>query len=336
MKQTKKTINNHFIQKGFAKNFANNGIIKWTRYQPNENILEDQTFSINSRNVANQPIVKQNFHTQEIEDGMNKIEHHGVVVIRSITKKLNNNKNKTITLERHEIIKIKFFRLLSDRRTNKLRKNIEELSGDALFNNINFKDKRNPKDIHEWAILELIVLYEEYNEYLFRIAKRTLKKRLNITKLKNKKLSEWTNHDDFYWDFYLTLTSELIFFKFEENKLFLSEVISFGEKDSKRAEMYKFMPITPSIGIMFYYDLNKKGNYEDSKYFKTKISKEKSQKIECKYVSETNECKYIFKIKRENNKLQNILNGWNLSLSKNIILIYQDKKHIKDAKWSYI
>ena len=130
----------------------------------------------------------------------------------------------------------------------------------------------------------------------------------------------------------LTLTSELILFKFRENKLFLSEVISFGERDSKKADMYKFMPIAPNIGIMLYYDLTKNGTYEDSKYFETKISKAKPQRIECEYVSKINECKYIFKINRESAKLQNLLNGLNLFGSENVTLIYQDKKHIKDAK----
>ncbi len=364
VKQTKKTINNHFIQKGFAKNFANNGIIKWTRYQPNENILEDQTFSINSNNVADQPIVIQNFHTQEIEDGMNEIESEGINVIRKIAYEANNNLDEKIRLNRKELYALKFYKLLSSIRTEKARSNFENLNGDKLFNYVIENTDRTPKEIQED---EIKIIIDEYKRW--KNKEKLLSSNYDPTK-------DSLNHKTIIFQLISNiLNSRLLFMSFEKNKLFLQETISFQEIYSVVIPIYEFMSISPNVGIMFYFDpAITRGTIkrEDSKIFKTKIStkinkvdyvrsKEMHQELD-KFMKNQiklnpgysqndilkwqsmftdsvlnnyfdNNDSYIYEINEESEEVQDICNAMSLVHNKNKILIYQDKRHIKDAEF---
>ena len=159
-----KKINNHFIQKAFAKNFSNFGILKYTYYEPNSKEVNEKTFKVSEKETDEHPIVKKYFYSQEIEDGMNEIENEGIKVIKKISYDANNNIDDKIVLKRNELYSLKFYFLLSPIRTNGYRNNISNLSGDYLFNEAVKKDKRSEKVIQENQIQIIIDEYKKYKK----------------------------------------------------------------------------------------------------------------------------------------------------------------------------
>ena len=54
-----KKINNHFIQKAFAKNFSNFGILNYTYYEPNAREGNEKTSKVSAKVTVVHPIVKK-------------------------------------------------------------------------------------------------------------------------------------------------------------------------------------------------------------------------------------------------------------------------------------
>lgn len=358
----KKTINNHFIQKAFAKNFSNKGMLKWTIYNPNKEMAEN-IFDVNEKNNGNHPIVIKNFHSQEIEDGMNEIESEGIKIINKIAYESNNNIERKITLKRNEIFALKFYNLLALSRTEGARSDYKNLNGDASFNYIIKNAKKTSKEIQE-DIIEIII--NEYKKYKNREPLESLKT--------NSDYSNMNYKDIIYILIANTINSRLLFFTFKKNKLFLQETIAFQEISTFKLPIYDFMAITPNVGIMFYFDPMVTRGFlkrEDSWFFKTKISTKIHQ------VNHINKSKidenlnefmlrnislkphynqddihkwniqfsltelgkyhdkndlYIYDIFEETEEVQDICNAMSLVQNKDKVLIYIKKEYIADAE----
>ena len=137
-------VNNHFIQKAYAKNWADeNGFIKYIV----DGDIEIRRFNINDKN-ENHPISKRYFYSKEVERGMNEIENDGINIINRIK----NIKDNFISLNRLEANCIRCFCLLSSLRTEKLRNNYRDRTGDSLFNYIVENSGMEPNEIQEYQI----------------------------------------------------------------------------------------------------------------------------------------------------------------------------------------
>ena len=273
----KDTINNHFIQKAFAFNFSNNNEIKCLRYKT------DKKWNFTKKST-NQPISIKYFYSQEIEDSMNNIEAKGIRIIRKITSDANELEEVKIT--RKEIYDLKFYFLLGAFRSNGSRNSIANRSGDSVFNYLVEKDGRDAKSIQEES-LKIIIDFHKNNKGIDN---------LNIN-------SETNIKEQIRIKIYNILSSEIFIFKFKKNKLFLSESHAFNENTSYQATKYDFMPISPNVGLMFYYKcegIELLGfEQEDSKIFKNKIS-QITNEINFKNISKINEhySKYALKMEK--------------------------------------
>ena len=279
---------NHFLQKGFVKNFAINGKIKWKEYLT----PKGGEFHITETSNANQPIVEEYFHALEIEKGMNLLEDKGLVVARKIAQQA--NFQGKIKLSREELVTLKLFSSLSGVRTRKLRNNIRDINGDSLFNEMIKKDGRTPKEIQEEQISIVLKYFEEFN------ATGTMKK-IQLDYFKNVELNNQENlknlsrheYEEYIkqnitfkssmemnvWE---KMKSRLIIFKFDEPKLMLQESMNFNEFNTNGGNKYSFMPIAPNVGLMFYFDpIITRGviPVEKSLFFKNDISKYRHETI---------------------------------------------------------
>ena len=371
MKNSKKKFNNHFIQKAFAKNFSNNGLLKYTYYKPNSKVVNKKTFNVNEINTSKHPIVIKKFYSEEIENGMNEIENEGIKVIKKIICKAKDNIDNKIVLKRKELYSLKFYFLLNPIRTLNYRSGISDLSVVSLFNEAVKKDKRSKKVIQE-SLIKIII--EEYKKY-------KKKEPLLSTQL----LDEIIKNKDNLWSVFINLTfeenilinidyilnSRLLIFKFSKNKLFLPEQNRFDEKNSSDEIIYSFMAISPNIGIMFYFDppiMRGLLKLEKSLFFENDISEKKDnviyfdghkiEKERIKFIkgnpfntsqSEIDELnriffliiisnffhnndKYIYDILEESEEVQDICNAMFLIHNKDRFLSYQNEEDIKDAE----
>ncbi len=360
-----KKINNHFIQKAFAKNFSNFGILKYTYYEPNSKEVNEKTFKVSEKETDEHPIVKKYFYSQEIEDGMNEIENEGIKVIKKISYDANNNIDDKIVLKRNELYSLKFYFLLSPIRTNGYRNNISNLSGDYLFNEAVKKDKRSEKVIQENQIQIIIDEYKKYKKKEPLLSEQSFNDHLKSNDLFFKDL---TFKEITLIRIKNIINSRLLIFKFKKNKLFLQETIEFNEWTSCDRIMYEFMAISPNIGIMFYFDpLITRGllKLEKSVFFKNDISEKRNNVI---YVNEYkmkqefielikfdnsqsqiyelnillgpiiiskfshDDDQYIYDILEESEEVQDICNAMSLIHNKDRFLSYQNKDDIKDAE----
>ncbi len=331
----KSHINNHYIQKSFAKSWSDeNGNIKYIF----DGEIERKKFNINDLN-KNQPISKKEFYSKEIEIGMNEIESDGIKVI----KKIINSNNNSLTLYRYELISLKFYLYLSGIRTDKFRENIRNKTGDSLFNKIMNEEKREEKEIQEKYISKTIEFYREFknnnlDEYI-KIYEKNFQQNLDFfssiereLKKEDIKRYEWemASLENFIFCGINNFLKEsrLIFVKFNTNSLVLSDANSFCEyyPDNEKfynQKIYNFFPISPSIGVIIFnnYSSISNPNY-DSKIFENSLKNSVS----------INRYKNEEKINHEINKmLKEILNDNNFNnLNVNIkqMMLMNIKQHI--------
>lgn len=230
-------VNSHFIQKALVKNFANNGIVNYIKY-PNE---EASFFDIRDWN-SRQPIAEKGFYSMEIETGMNNLEREGITVIRKIAK--NSQFQEEVSLNRRELITLKCYSLLSGVRTQKLRDNISNQTGDSLFNMIMEQENAEPKEIQE-KMIECVLEYWNSNKNGMEV---------NIYEEMAKDIT-----DRIKWSCLMrldnTMKSRLLIFKFESKNLLLTEALNFTEQNRVSGGiLLSFMPIFANIGIAFYFD----------------------------------------------------------------------------------
>ena len=346
MDDREKYINNHFIQKALAKNFAINGKLTWKIYRTNKK----GKFSIKSKN---QPIAKDYFYSEEIEKSMNILENKGILIIQKIALE-GNQINKEVILSKKELRTLKYYCLLSSLRTNKIRNNIKELTGDSLFNEIMKKDGRNAKEIQEEQISLLVDSFENKEQEVIEHKEENSLKNYFIQQIK------------------YTLNSRLLIFKFDKPKLFLLESLLYIEVNpSNNKIMYEFMPISSNIGIAFYYDpimtrgvekrhksiifkndisyARHKVEYKNfdlmkkeslnfiEKNTKTKDLKEEEAwnrifwSLEARKYDDKSD-KYIYEVLEEQEAIADACNAMALIHNDNSILIYQKEKDIEDAE----
>lgn len=371
MENKRKKINNHFIQKAFARNFSNKGLLKYTYYKPNSEVVSENTFNVNEIDTSNHPIVKKYFHSQEIEDGMNEIENEGIKVIKKIAYEANNNTDIKIILNRNEIYSLKFYFLLSSIRTNGYRNNISNLSGDYLFNEAVKKDKRGEKVIQENQIQIIIDEYKKYKKKEPLLSAQLFNDPLKIKDDLSLFFKDLTFEQITLIYIQNIINSRLLIFKFKKNKLFLQETIGFNERTSYDGIMYYFMAISPNIGIMFYLDpLITRGllKLEKSVFFKNDISEKRNNVIyvneyemkqeHLKLIKENiydnsqsqidelnrfflstilsnffhDDDKYTYDVLEESEEVQDICNAMSLIHNEDRFLSYQNKDDIKDAE----
>lgn len=223
--------NNHFIQKAYAKNWADqDGNVKYARDCSLP--LEINTFNINEKNELH-PISKQYFYSKEVEKGMNEIENDGMVIIN----KIKNIEQNTFSLNRLEANCIRCFCLLSSLRTEKLRNNYRDKTGDSWFNHIIENSGKEPAEIQEYQIKKLIEYYKISKNYL------------NKPNKKDKKfLEQYSNPlnflgkdsiDDMFktnlWNIFYG--AGLIFVRFKSDNLLLMETNSFCEYYPKSLQL---------------------------------------------------------------------------------------------------
>ncbi len=275
---------NHFLQKGFVKNFANNDIVKWKRYKTNEG----DSFNINETPNAEQPIVHEYFHSLEIETGMNNLEHQGLLVARKIA--LEANVKEEIKLTRREVVTLKFFSMLSSARTEKIRNDIEELNGDPLFNALMQKDGRSAKEIQEDKIATILKYFNIGSETIDLRIEKDIENIMGFSKIDKTNKTEWeikqeimhkmvneaTIESSTLIEIQNALNSHLLIFKFDESNLILQEAMNFTESNLNGGIKYTFMPIAPNVGIMNYFSppgLNGALGMEQSEFFENDITK---------------------------------------------------------------
>ena len=253
MENKRKKINNHFIQKAFAKNFSNNGLLKYTYYKPNSKVEDEKTFNVNEIDTSKHPIVKKKFYSREIEDEMNEIENDGIKVIKKIAYYSNNNIDNKISLNGKELYHLKFYFLLSNIRTNKIREFISNLNGDHIFIDAVKKDKRSVKDIQESQIKTIIDEYKRYKKKELLLSTKFFDRYWESENHSSYALKDCTPEKIVLFTAYNIMKSRLHIFKFNKNKLFLHDGIAFSYNHSCGG-IITFMPISPNIGIMFYLD----------------------------------------------------------------------------------
>ncbi len=275
---------NHFLQKGFVKNFAVNGKVKWKKYQTEQ----AGVFDINKTENKDQPIAKEWFHSKATEKGMNLLEDQGLQVVRKIAQQ--SNFQEKIELTRKELVTLKFFSSLSSVRTQKLRNNIKDKNGDSIFNSMIKKDGRNPQEIQEEQISIILEYFDNFIKTgsMINIQKDFLDL-MNVQKFSNESKKEvkksvildilmkegMTVKSSMTLNIKEKMDSRLMIFKFDESKLMLQEAMNFNEFNSLGGNKYSFMPIAPNVGIMFYFDpLITRGSIptENSSFFKNDIA----------------------------------------------------------------
>lgn len=306
-----KKINHHFLQEALVKNFANNGFVQWTKYP------SDQfgTFHIEKTSKKEQPIVKQLFYSDEIENKMNNLESDGIQVVNKIAK--NAQYYNEVSLSRREIIALRFYSLLSGARTNKLRNNIKNRDGDSQFNLMVQKAQIDAKSIQEEMITTILKYWETNKRRLIgdvdididRMKNRSAKNHVILTKLIG--ISN-------------ILNSRLLLFKFNSANLLLTEALNFTEQNkTNQGILLSFMPICRNIGIAFYLDplpIRNTGLYtQKSEIFQNDVS---TRRHKTKYVNwDTMKKKHIEFLKSGKGREKDSIIFWSSKVAK-----YHDKK----------
>ena len=328
----KENIYSHFLQKAFVKNFASNGKLKYIKY-PNGKL---DSFNINDSN-SKQPIVKKNFYSMHIEKEMNNLESKGIAIIRKIAYKA--QYDYEISLNRRELITLKFYVLLSGVRTQKIRNNILNKDGDSQFNKIMREAKDTPRNIQEKMISCILTYWKSNKNYLIdNILANILRYKNDNDKIMELSLNKIFN----------IIQSRLIIFKFETNNLLLTEALSITEQNSAAMSgiLLQFMPIYINVGIAFYFDCPIKRNLsvpqEKSKIFKNDISiiRNKNEYIKVESIKITQKIqkqlhkndRYIYKVLNEPKETAIFCNAMALVHCEDSYVIFQNKKDIEDAK----
>ncbi len=255
-----KKINHNYIQKAFVKNWCDeNKNIKYTKY--NLNKIEEKTFNYDDYN-KNHPISIEYFYSSKIEDDMNVLESDAINVIKKI---IDQSKSENLSLYRHEIISLKFYLLLNEVRTLKFRNNIQNRTGNTLFNKIMSEDGRDAKLIQEEYISKIIDYYKSWksNDCINsnwtkdyeKNYPETYKKKDEINFLQEDSKEQNKDHNNlnkiiFNHVLKVMNLSSLIFIKFSSDTLICSDANSFCEYTNTNEEIYSFYPISPSIGII--------------------------------------------------------------------------------------
>ena len=335
----KNNENNHFLKRGLAKNFASNGKIKWNKYQTEEYGMFDIT---------------------ETNKEANSLERESLQVIERIIEQVNSNKR--VTLNRKELVTLKFFSCFTDGLRQTLDKEgIEEANSIILkyfneFSNTGStsnvqKDYYGSMEVNpfEMEVLELNGNEIEWNEWTKR----------NVTTKSTTLLNIWGK-----------MESRLAIFKFDEPKLMLQETMGFIKTNENNNNKYSFMPIAPNIGIMFYHEPMSTKDLTPSEkplFFNNDISVHrhetvyKNQEIikqkqldyieaqQTKTIEEIDyhnemfflhevdkyydlEDLFIYDALKENTEVANMCNVVALKQNKDQMIIYQNEKDIKEIE----
>ncbi len=344
-----KEVNSHFIQKALVKNFANKGIIKYKKY-PNGEL---GTFNINDYNYR-QPIAIKGFYSIEIENDMNNLENAGINILRKIVQKA--QFMDEVSLNRSELITLKFYSLLSGARTHKLRDNILNKTGDSLFNKAMKESKLDPKNIQEKMIRWILKYWHSNKSRLIGDYLEDMENNKN-DKIMQSCLTHISN----------AMNSRLLIFKFSSNNLLLTEALNFTEQNKiSRGILLHFMPIFTNIGIAFYFDpiIARGSNItsQKSEIFENDISIRRHinkyvnfdlMKIKCQeYLSNSKETykdnilfwtieakkyhhkndEYIYEVLKEPKTTASLCNAMALVHCKDCYVIFQNKVDISDAE----
>lgn len=348
-------INNHFLQKAFVKNFAKNGKVNFTVYGSQEY----KSFDIEKTSNKDQPVSEQYFYSDEIENKMMNLESQGISILRYISQ--TSQYADDVTLSRKELITLKFYLMLSSVRTKKLRDNIENLTGDSLFNISMSSDDRTSQQKQEAMINKLLDLWKD----------GIRKEKCSILKEVLNSFSE-EQGDPILRNVIInvsnSLNSRLLLFKFNSMNLMLSESLNFTEQNSVTGGiLMHFSPIFPNIGLGFYFDpmVMRIANFPKAKstifqndvsmlqhtckYKNHKLIQFEMQKFMKKHnlhsieginkfhLEEINKYytmrdKFIYKVLNEEKEVADICNGMALVHNKNHIVIFQNKNDIHDAE----
>ena len=347
--EIEKEVFSHFIQRGFAKNFAINGVVKYIKY-PNGEL---SSFNLNDNN-SEHPIAIKGFFSNDIETGMNNLESNGIDIIKKIAQTA--QFCEEVSLNRKELITLKFYSLLSGFRTHKLRNNILNRTGDSLFNKIINEAGDDPKNIQQKMIKTILKYWDSNKNELTGDYLIDMNKYINdkITQLCLVIISN-------------TMNSRLLIFKFNSKNLLLTEALNFTEQNKKSGGiLLDFMPIFSNIGIAFYFDpviarrsdvtsqkseifendisniihINEYVNFELMKrkqieYLKYSQNIYKDSRIfwatEAKKYHHKND-KYIYKVLKESKNSASICNAMALVQCQDSYVIFQNKDDIKEAK----
>ncbi len=245
-----KEINSHFIQKAMVKRWAINDRVSYVIHGTNKG-----GFFNPDDYACNQPIAIKGFYIEEIEKGINILEVEGDRVIKKIL--LANNE---IILSRKEVVTLKFYFLLNSLRTELVRNMIKNPNRDWLLQKVVDKSKKTPKENQE-NILK--ILFQKYNNYKkdnlssFEETTRELDKMIfnnnfDKNKIYDEIFEKMTFESSVKYTINLAMRSELIFVKFKEGELLLTEINGFSVPTIKKfpSLKYKFFLLSSNLGVL--------------------------------------------------------------------------------------
>lgn len=230
-------VNSHFIQKGFAKAWANkDNKVNYLVHGTDQGGI----FDISS-NAAKQPIASLGFYSMEIEKGINELESDGVLAIRKIIAS-----SDKLSFTRWDSVVVRHYFMLNILRSSLSRENIKNLDGDKMFNDLMKKESGTPQEIQERKMRVLIDSYKKNKSGDFsEIALVSLLKVIDE--------GSATVEDHVNLQLWQTLSARMIPVEFTDGEIFLTENGSFQEISEviSPAAKYDFFPISPNKGIMF-------------------------------------------------------------------------------------
>ncbi|MDE5599392.1 MAG: DUF4238 domain-containing protein, partial [Ureaplasma sp.] len=323
--------NNHFIQKAYAKNWADeNGNIKYARDYSLP--LEVNTFNIQYKNELH-PISKQYFYSKNVEKGMNEIESDGIAIIN----KIKDIKQNSLTLNRLESFTIRCFCLLSSLRTEKLRNNYKDKTGDSLFNHIVQNSGMESSEIQEHQIKQLIRYYKSLKHNL-----NNPNSKIDLDYLKNFdnpiKCLEDSIDGIFTTNLHNIKWSTLIFVRFKSNNLLLMEANTFCEYYPKllplpgQPIMYHFFTLTPSLGVIAY-DIRMLNSYPkyNSKIFKNNLRDNLPSSHRAYEDNFLKEDLFTYNVIDESEDVACFCNAMMMVHNKSSLILFKNKNDVIDA-----
>lgn len=271
-----------------------------------------------------------------------------MLVINKIIKQTENRSK--ISLNRKDLIILKFYLILLHSRTDKIRNNIKNKDGDFVFKKIVESSQKDEKEIQEQIMNQIMDEFEKCKNNNFVL-------KLNEF---NNLLTNFTIDGAVNMNVVQIMQSRVNIIKFNRNKLLLNEVGMFIEYNRKTSgNLLFFYPLSPNIGLCLYYNPVEMRNHlnflqEKSIIFNNDVSK---YNHEIKYINKTKiiqeqlknsdnyifekfikpkfydkEDKFIYDVLMENEEVLDTCNGMMLVHNQDQIIIYQNEEDIKDAE----